>query len=239
MQPLLARRDRRRVRDNRARLRHAVGVMAFTFSTRKPVFWLAICAVVAACDDIDATSLCKDLDAALNSDCTEFQSFLIRDAGARALAEVLPKTRLTTIDLTHSKIGDAGALALAEALPNSQLTTLMLGAKTHQYDLRDSKLGDVAARALAEVLPETQLTVLDLRHNSIGDAGARALAGALPKTQLTTLVLGSNSIGDAGARALADALPETQLTELDLNDNAGERVLKEARTRGTRRSSDL
>jgi hypothetical protein len=50
----------------------------------------------------------------------------ITDAGAAALAETLPGSQVTTLDLDNNQITDAGAAALAEALPGSQVTTLDL-----------------------------------------------------------------------------------------------------------------
>ena len=48
-------------------------------------------------------------------------------AGAPALAEALPGSQITTLDLDNNQITDAGAAALAEALPGSEVTTLNLG----------------------------------------------------------------------------------------------------------------
>jgi hypothetical protein len=46
----------------------------------------------------------------------------IGDAGAAALAETLPGSQVTRLDLNNNQIADAGAAALAEALPCSQVT---------------------------------------------------------------------------------------------------------------------
>ena len=163
----------------------------------------------------------------------------IGDAGARALAEALPRTNFTALELTYNYIGDAGARALAEALPKTRLTSI---------NLRQNLIGNAGACALAEALPKTQLKEFMLSHayiekldqdhwkhlprESFDMAATSAFAEVLPQTQLTLLDLRWNGIGAAGARALAKALPKTQLTELCLHLNpigdAGACALAEA-----------
>jgi len=119
---------------------------------------------------------------------------------AAAIAENLKQ--ITSLDLSHNKIGDAGARAIAENL--KQITSLSLW---------NNKIGDAGARAIAENLK--QITSLDLWNNQIGDAGARAIAENL--TQITSLSLWNNQIGDKAVAAIGQHL--TGLVTLDLKSN--------------------
>ncbi|XP_068696354.1 protein NLRC3-like [Montipora foliosa] len=121
---------------------------------------------------------------------------------------------LTTLNLSHARIGAAGVKSLSEALiVNTCLTTL---------DLSDNKIGAAGAESLSGALKvNTCLTTLNLSRTRIGGAGAEAISGALKeKTCLTTLNLSQNRIGDAGAASLSEALEvNTCLTTLDLFEN--------------------
>jgi hypothetical protein len=117
----------------------------------------------------------------------------ITDAGAAALAEVLPGSQVTELDLSSNQITDAGAAALAQGLPGSQVTTL---------NLELNQITDAGAAALAEALPGSRITLLQLAGNQITDAGAAALAEALSGSQVEMLVLRRNQLTDAGAAAL-------------------------------------
>ncbi len=145
------------------------------------------------------------------NDClTQLDLKNIGDAGAQALAKVLPQTKITQLNLGNNDIEAAGAQALAQVLPQTQIS---------QLDLRDNKIGEASAQAIAQVLPQTQITELNLRGNSIGDAGAQAIAQVLPQTQITQLNLERNFIGEAGAQAIAQVLPQTQISQLNLSEN--------------------
>ena len=121
---------------------------------------------------------------------------------------------LTSLDLTHNKIGVDDARAIAEALKTN--TTVK------SLDLGWNKIGAAGARVLVEALQiNTTLTSLDLRGNEIGYDGAIVVAWALKtNTSVTSMKLELNKIGDWGARNLAEALKtNTTLTSLDLRNN--------------------
>ena len=74
----------------------------------------------------------------------------ITDAGAIKLAEMLPSSKLTFLNLGGNEITDAGAKKLAEMLPSSKLTKL---------DLNSNKITDAGAIKLAKMLPSSKLTM--------------------------------------------------------------------------------
>ncbi|XP_068724109.1 protein NLRC3-like [Montipora capricornis] len=136
-------------------------------------------------------------------------------AGVKSLSEALiVNTCLTTLNLSRTRIGGAGAEAISGALKdNTCLTTL---------NLSQNRIGDAGAASLSEALEvNTCLTTLDLFENEIGTAGADSLSVALEvNTSLTTLGLCENEIGTGGANSLSVALEvNTCLTTLDLNHN--------------------
>ena len=131
-------------------------------------------------------------------------------AGAIAFAEALSKSRVTSLILRNSALYDAGAIALAEALPKSQVTSLSL----EDYSIRIA-----GVTALAEALSKSQVTSLNIEGRWIYPSGVITLAKALPKSRVTSLNLGGNSIEEPGAIALAEALPSTQVTSLNLWSN--------------------
>jgi len=63
----------------------------------------------------------------------------LSDAGVQALAACPSLRKLSTLDLSHNRIGDAGARALAESPFLPSLTML---------DLRDNPIGEVGQAAL-------------------------------------------------------------------------------------------
>ncbi|KAF0684995.1 Aste57867_23024 [Aphanomyces stellatus] len=97
--------------------------------------------------------------------------------GVRALAKVLPETKIATLDL--QRIRKRG--------------------RYHQHD------GDAICAVLAPVLP--RLAVLDVGGNGVSDAGARVLAAAMrPSTHLIKLWLSDNALTVDGAKELVDAM---------------------------------
>ena len=129
------------------------------------------------------------------------------DALAASLAEALPATQVTNINLMGNNIGDRGAAALAAALPHTKLEVVNLFANA---------IGNAGAAALADALPGSRLEKLYLDSNHIGDAGMIALAEALPRsTQLTKLKLKGNPVYSSGKRAVDrvivwDELPDVR-----------------------------
>ena len=70
---------------------------------------------------------------------------------ASSIAEALPMSKVTYINLSRNNIGDSGAIALAEALPTSKVTLIYLG---------DNNIGDSGAIALAQLLRHIPINVL-------------------------------------------------------------------------------
>ena len=134
----------------------------------------------------------------------------IGNEGVQALAEALPQSHITQLDLNDNNIGNEGAQALALALPQSHIT---------QLKLHINEISDEGAQALALALPQSHITLLYLSRNNIGNEGAQALALALPQSHITQLYLGQNAIGNEGAEALALALPQSHITQLYLSWN--------------------
>ena len=148
-----------------------------------------------------------------------FYNKQLMDEGTVALAEVLPNTQVTSLDLSGNYIGSRGAVSLARVLPKTQITYLNLADnRPVMYDVSDG-IGADGAEALAEVLPNTQVKYLDLSGNRIGYKVAESLAQVLPQTQITNLNVGDNQIDDEGVMCLAKVLPQTQITNLNLGDN--------------------
>ena len=138
----------------------------------------------------------------------------INDEGAVALTDALlhPQSKLTELLLDDSGIGDDGAIAIVNALSDAPLTCLRLSG---------GKMSDASAIAIANSLPGSKLIKVELSCTAIGDHGAIAIADALQKqeSKVTELLLYGNKIGDQGAKAIADALPESPVTHLDLSEN--------------------
>lgn len=155
---------------------------------------------------VDALACCPALTA------LDFTHDEAGPAAARALAMLLPHSRLKTLSLDHNSIGPDGAAALAAALPLSVLVRL---------DLADNALGAEGARALALALAAgCALQVVDLSNNALGDAGMIALAAALHASNLQQLSVAGNRIARAGAEHLAAALGRSALVDLSLSCNA-------------------
>ena len=87
-----------------------------------------------------------------------FLSSHIGNAGAKALAEILPQTQITVLKLGRHRIGDDGAKAFAAILPQTQITCL---------DLRSNWIKKEGAMALAHILPQTRITDLNVSGNRI------------------------------------------------------------------------
>jgi hypothetical protein len=153
------------------------------------------------------------------------------DAGAGALAAVLPGANVTRLTLARCAIGAVGAGALADALrAGAPLTHLTLTG--------NEAIGDAGAESLAAALflashpmiadadangngvdaAAPRLARLDLGACGIGAAGAVALLRAGGVAALS--LFGNDTLGDDGAAAIADALSAASpagLTCLDLS----------------------
>lgn len=91
-------------------------------------------------------------------------------AGAQALAESLPSSSLTTLDLRANCLQDAGVIALAGALPQSSIEVL---------ELSFTGFGSPGMLALAAAMKETVVATLGVAGNDIGLEGAQALLTGL------------------------------------------------------------
>ena len=120
-------------------------------------------------------------------------------ARAAALANALPRTRLTHLDITGANITVGGAKALAAVLPQTSITSL---------NISDNHIYPEGAKDLAAALPRTSITALVVGTNYIDNEGAIALAEVFPRPMVTKLDLPSddNNIGSNGARTRACAL---------------------------------
>lgn len=70
----------------------------------------------------------------------------IGDDGAIAFAKILPKSQLTSLDISGNNIGDDGAIALSDAFLNSKLSTEL------NLDLSNNKIGLEGIKALQRVV---------------------------------------------------------------------------------------
>ena len=91
----------------------------------------------------------------------------IGNDGTGALAEALPDSKVSELNLGYNLIGAVGARTL---LPHA-LTKL---------NLMHNQIGYEGARALALVLSDSQITELNLWANQIGYEGRRVLEAEKP-----------------------------------------------------------
>jgi Leucine Rich repeat len=163
----------------------------------------------------------------------------IADAGARAIARVLPHSSIRTLDIGGLaegrgggrgdrflqteylegviNIGDQGCSEFAHALSQCTLEKLVL---SRQH--RISSLGILElSRNLCILTHHRHLLHLELQRIPVDDAGAIAMAMALPRTQLETLDLTINQIGNRGGIALARCIAvHPTLQHVGLTHNA-------------------
>lgn len=134
----------------------------------------------------------------------DIQGSYLFNPGSLNLAQYLPQSRLTRLNIQGCKIGSEGGLALVPAL-----------AKVTELDLSFNPLRDDVMVSLAHSLGP--LTKLGVSECQFGDTGAVALANALPSSQLLDLNLCDNAVSDLGVCALANALPHCKLHTLLLS----------------------
>lgn len=114
----------------------------------------------------------------------------IDDAGCVALAEALPNTQVTSIDLESNRIGNDGCIALAKALPNTKIQSIRLD---------NNRFGDGGCIELAKALPNAKVTSLHLYGCDINRAGLQAILEALQYNDvLTCISLGGLYFHDYG-----------------------------------------
>eukprot|EP00937_MAST-01D_sp_MAST-1D-sp2_P005239 g5239.t1 len=131
----------------------------------------------------------------------------IGDEGGKAIAEVLPKCPLTSINLLQNKLRKNGARAILGACEKSSTLTTVLGLGGKDAADFSNKGWDVphAILVAAELKVNNSLTSLDLRSNGIGVEGGKAIAKVLPSSSLTSINLLLNNIGDGAAAVIAAA----------------------------------
>jgi len=129
------------------------------------------------------------------------------------------KNSLTTLNLSHNKLGDAFLKNLSPLLNSTSLKELYLWST----DITDAGIVHLS-KSLAN---NTTLTALQLRGNRIGPEGARSLAQALKTNKtLEFLDLWSNPIGE-GLENIAQAIgSHGSLKEVHLGE--GEPVKKKS-----------
>jgi Ran GTPase-activating protein (RanGAP) involved in mRNA processing and transport len=116
----------------------------------------------------------------------------IGEEGLSAVLDVLPRTRLRTLDLTNCGLGDAGVARVVAALEqrNVHIEHLFIGG---------NGLEDAAPLARWLASPGCTLETLFVSASRLGDAGATAIFRALASNRrLMGLDLASNGIGGAG-----------------------------------------
>jgi len=133
--------------------------------------------------------------------------------GNLLLEALKSKNSLTTLNLSHNKLGDTFLVHLSSLLNSTSLKELYLWST----DITDGVLP--LATSLAT---NTTLTTLQLRGNGIGHDGARALAQALKTNKtLEVLDLWYNPIGEEGLESLAHAIgAHGSLKEVHLGEGA-------------------
>lgn len=157
--------------------------------------------------------------------------------GTRALAEALPHSRVTTLDMCNNNLGDEGVTILTAALAGLQVTELNLssnkvmaegikslaailpGSNIINLDLAYNDISSDGIRDLGLLLPHTKITYLNLLRNNIGPEGVGFIASGLPASQITRLSLHSNNLGDEGIKMLSVGLVGSQVEYLDLRSN--------------------
>ncbi|XP_054910322.1 dynein regulatory complex subunit 5 [Poeciliopsis prolifica] len=138
---------------------------------------------------------------------------IIRDGGARSVAELLSKGQLKKLNICNNEIEVQGAQALAEVLSNNSSLLYL--------NLRLNQVRDEGGQAIAEALQKnTTLTYLNLAGNDLTFITAIVLSKVLLKNRrLRTLDLSCNLLGDVGGKALAEAMAHNStLTDCDIRE---------------------
>lgn len=103
---------------------------------------------------------------------------------AKKLAELLPSSKIASLNLEANMLGDNGAVVIAGALPPT--VTLL--------NLAQNKIGDAGAAAIANILPNSNIIQLNLGENEIGNSGLTALANALVHSRVAEIDLTGNRV---------------------------------------------
>ena len=127
---------------------------------------------------------------------------------------------LTSLDLSHNKLGDKGGMLVAEALADVNLSRL------ESLTVRANQLGPETAYVLAtslSVKPRSHLAKLDICDNPLGTEGWGAIWEALrdaKESQISHWELYKQGIGTALAKSLAEYIEASPaLTSINLLGN--------------------
>jgi hypothetical protein len=116
--------------------------------------------------------------------------------------------RLTSLDLSHCRLGDAEVIDLARACPAVAGLTLL--------GLADNFISSRGARAIAESPHLQHLRHLDLSGNRIDDDGAVALARTAHLSNPVVLNLARNPLTEAGRAALVEGAARHYARSVDI-----------------------
>jgi Ran GTPase-activating protein (RanGAP) involved in mRNA processing and transport len=155
------------------------------------------------------------------------------------LSELLPSLNVKTLNLSHNPFEYAGMLALADALPKTQITNLNLGStrgcalekiiqilpqtKIQTLDLYGLDILERDLESLIWKLPQTQIRDLDLGCNKITDPLFGFLMYCLPETKIMRLNLSNNNIrmkSQETKEHFQCGIAGSELRQLDLSDNS-------------------
>nr|XP_029131841.1 dynein regulatory complex subunit 5 [Labrus bergylta] len=143
----------------------------------------------------------------------DFSYNLIGDRGTRAVAKLLARSKLETLNMCCNEIREHGAKAIAHALSNN--STLL------SLNLRLNRLGDEGGQAIGKALlnnDNNTLLHLHLGGNTLTAPTAIALAKVIAQNKtLKGINLSCNNLGVAGGKALEEAMSyNTNITECDI-----------------------
>ena len=128
----------------------------------------------------------------------------IGDAGAEALAAVLPPT-LEVLFSSKIGCGDAGMFAIARAIPATRVERLLWRS--------EPAVTAAGWTALGAALPTTGSVGLAVSAD-FGGAGMARLAENLQESSVKVILVDGCSLGDAGARAFAATVRQTDRSQL-------------------------
>ncbi|KAK7238923.1 hypothetical protein SO694_00026161 [Aureococcus anophagefferens] len=138
----------------------------------------------------------------------------VGDGAARALSNVVARTRPEALVLDDNNLGDRAAAACVDALRGCD--------KLSEIAISRNKLGPTTASMLAALadVPDIRksMRILVLEHCGLGD---RSLAVALEGwrfAMLTRLNLSANAIAEGAAQGLAQIIANGNLVDLDVRD---------------------
>lgn len=112
----------------------------------------------------------------------DFSQNVLGLSSAQALADVLPNTRLETVDLKNNEIPDEGGVAIAETLITSTPHRNQTDQKEIISGIQDVTRDEV--RAMRQAKPATKLKKLNLENNPLGKGSKRAFNRVLPSTPI-------------------------------------------------------